>query len=61
LHGTNAVVKGPPWFPTFDSFDNNTSLSKEDFILMNRLGVNLVRLGVMWPGLEPTRGSYDTA
>ena len=24
-------------------------------------GLNIIRLGVMWPGVEPERGAYDSA
>eukprot|EP00930_Biecheleria_cincta_P027287 TRINITY_DN19170_c0_g1_i1.p1 TRINITY_DN19170_c0_g1~~TRINITY_DN19170_c0_g1_i1.p1 ORF type:complete len:706 (+),score=118.20 TRINITY_DN19170_c0_g1_i1:281-2119(+) len=34
-------------------------MSAEDFVWMRKLGLNLVRLGVMWPGYEPVRGEYN--
>jgi hypothetical protein len=57
--GVNVVVKGPPWMPSINGFDSNTSLVAEDFILLRSLGVNIIRLGVMWPGVEPERGVYN--
>jgi len=59
FHGTNAVVKGPPWIPSRDGFDPLTSLTAKDFELMQAAGLNLIRLGVMWPGVEPERGVYN--
>eukprot|EP00931_Biecheleriopsis_adriatica_P023946 TRINITY_DN15012_c0_g1_i2.p1 TRINITY_DN15012_c0_g1~~TRINITY_DN15012_c0_g1_i2.p1 ORF type:complete len:685 (+),score=124.34 TRINITY_DN15012_c0_g1_i2:75-2129(+) len=59
FHGTNAIAKGPPWVPDSRSFSNDISMSAEDFVWMQKLGLNLLRLGVMWPGYEPERGSYN--
>ncbi|CAK9106592.1 Endoglycoceramidase (EGCase) (Glycosphingolipid-specific enzyme) (GSL-specific enzyme) [Durusdinium trenchii] len=59
FHGTNVVVKGPPWVPTRGAFDRNSSMSSEDLEIMRKLGVRVVRLGVMWPGVEPERGQYN--
>ena len=59
FHGTNAIVKGPPWYPDYTTFSHDISMSKEDFAVMEELGLNVLRLGVMWPGVEPTQGDYD--
>jgi endoglycosylceramidase len=59
FHGTNVIVKGPPWLPRLDRFDPLTSLVEEDFVYMKQVGINLLRLGVMWPGAEPVQGQYD--
>ncbi|GMH56601.1 hypothetical protein TrVE_jg11694 [Triparma verrucosa] len=59
FHGTNAVTKGPPWFPVYDQFETDISMSENDFAWMQKLGLNVLRLGVMWPGVEPTEGTYD--
>jgi endoglycosylceramidase len=56
----NVVYKSPPYHPVVDHFDSNLSYSIEDMELLNSLGVNVVRLGVMWPGVEPERGEYNT-
>jgi hypothetical protein len=58
FHGVNAVVKGPPWIPTYGAFDVETSLGPDDFEILQDLGVNVIRLGIMWAGIEPTRGTY---
>eukprot|EP00935_MAST-01C_sp_MAST-1C-sp1_P001139 g1139.t1 len=59
FHGTYAGAKGPPWHPSLEEFDPRTSLVKEDFELMRSAGMNVLRLGVMWPGVEPVRGQYN--
>lgn len=59
FHGTNAITKGPPFYPVHDSFSPDISMSSEDFVWMEKLGLNVLRLGVMWPGVEPTEGVYD--
>eukprot|EP00939_MAST-03C_sp_MAST-3C-sp1_P003020 g3020.t1 len=59
FHGTSAVVKGPPWYPDHKEFSTDISMAKEDFEWMQRLGLNFLRLGVMWPGTEPVRGEYN--
>lgn len=59
FHGMNAVYKIPPWYPSIDGFDANNSLSKVDAQNLKTWGFNIVRLGVMWPGVEPTKGSYS--
>ena len=48
-------MKGPPWIPSRGDFDQYTSLVAKDFELMRSAGINLIRLGVMWPGVEPVR------
>ena len=59
FHGTNAIVKGPPWYPDYKSFSNDISMAKEDFEIMQKMGNNVLRLGMMWPGVEPSQGEYD--
>ncbi|GMI32093.1 hypothetical protein TrCOL_g9172 [Triparma columacea] len=59
FHGTNAIVKGAPWYPEWRSFSPDISMSEDDFVLMEELGMNVLRLGVMWPGVEPLQGQYN--
>eukprot|EP01036_Dinobryon_divergens_P030515 gene30515-39769_t len=60
FHGVNAVYKVAPWIPSSSGFDPQNSLSAVDSANLKRWGFNIVRLGVMWPGLEPgPRGQYD--
>ena len=59
FHGVNAIVKGAPWHPRTEYFDFQTSLHELDFDLLKTAGVNVIRLGTMWPGIEPERGQYN--
>jgi len=60
FHGINAVYKLAPWIPMTEGFDANYSLSDIDAMNLANWGFNVVRLGVMWPGVEPgTRGDYN--
>ncbi len=54
-------MKGVPYIPTIDVWDEDISLTIKDFQTLQQLGLNVIRLGVMWPGVEPTRGQYNTA
>ncbi|KAG6551438.1 hypothetical protein Mapa_007084 [Marchantia paleacea] len=60
FHGLNVVMKGPPWHPQIDSFDPQMSFTDADVALLKEWGMNVVRLGVMWPGLEPKRGVVNS-
>lgn len=56
FHGVNAVYKVPPWHPETEAFDSSRSLSQEDIADLQAWGFNVVRLGVMWPGVVPQQG-----
>ncbi|EDO44690.1 predicted protein [Nematostella vectensis] len=58
FHGSNVVVKHFPWHPELEGFAPGT-FSEQDMELMQSLGLNVLRLGYMWPGVEPTRGKYN--
>jgi endoglycosylceramidase len=53
------VYKSPPWHPTLDAFDPSTSFVSRDMELLQQWGINVIRLGIMWPGVEPERGHYN--
>jgi endoglycosylceramidase len=59
FHGVNAVYKIPPWVPNTSDWDPQLSLSSKDVEDLYNWGFNAVRLGVMWPGLEPVKGQYN--
>jgi len=59
FHGVNVVHKEFPWHPSFGEFDANTSLNAGDIANLSSWGFNVVRLGVMWPGVEPSPGVYN--
>ena len=58
IHGTNIVIKEFPWHPKTDGFGQDT-FSEQDMEFMKSLGLNGVRLGMMWPGLVPTKGQFN--
>jgi endoglycosylceramidase len=59
FHGVNVIEKKFPWYPGTDLFDPSSSLSAEDMANLKAWGLNAVRLGVMWPGVEPTEGKFN--
>ncbi|XP_064403689.1 endoglycoceramidase-like [Halichondria panicea] len=59
FHGANVVVKGPPWIPRTDKFDPYWSFCEEDMKLLQSWGLNAIRYGMMWPGVEPENGQYN--
>ena len=60
LHGVNVVYKVDPYIPSEGEFDSNDSLNDEDIANLKKWGMNFVRLGVMWEGVERQAGVYDT-
>jgi endoglycosylceramidase len=59
FHGVNAVEKVAPWYPVYEHFDPSDSLSPADARLLRAWGMNVVRLGVMWPGVMPEKNTID--
>ena len=59
FHGVNVVVKLPPYIPDTEKFDPYTSFTDEDIAILKKLGINLVRLGIIWESLEKEEGNYD--
>ncbi|MHB8330182.1 MAG: cellulase family glycosylhydrolase [Acidimicrobiales bacterium] len=58
LHGVNAVFKTPPY--EFTSAANSAnSLTATDASEMAGLGFDVVRLGIIWKGLEPGTGTLS--
>ncbi len=55
LHGFNEVYKLAPYEPSASGFD------EEDAQFLADNGFNVVRLGVIWAGIEPQPGVIDTA
>lgn len=53
FRGVNVVYKDVPWLPHSLTFHSNLSFVADDVDLLQSLGVNLIRLGVMWPGVNP--------
>lgn len=59
FHGVNVVQKAFPWHPSIDGYDAFSSLVEQDMDDLKRWGFNAIRLGVMWPGVEPVQGQYN--
>lgn len=59
FHGVNVVQKSFPWHPSLEEFNFRTSLNAQDMANLSSWGFNAVRLGVMWPGVEPKMGEYN--
>jgi endoglycosylceramidase len=55
LHGLNETYKEAPFEPSASGF------SDDDAAFLAANGFNVVRLGVIWAGVEPEPGVYDTA
>ena len=54
-HGVNMVYKRKPYVPA------ETGFGRDDARFLRRHGFNSVRLGTIYAGVEPARGSYDRA
>ena len=62
FRGINSVRKGAPFIARSDQFEPaGQSLSAADAVMWRSLGLNLVRLGIMWEGVMPSRGAPDAA
>jgi endoglycosylceramidase len=55
LHGVNMVYKRPPYYPAAAGF------GADDAAFLQRNGFNVVRLGLIYAGVEPSPGAYDDA
>ena len=60
FHGVNVVVKLPPFIPDTEKFDPYFSFTDEDIQILKRLGINLVRLGIIWESIEYAPGQYNS-
>lgn len=60
FHGMNVVYKEWPWVPSVETFSPTDSLDSESMDNLRSWGFNVVRLGVMWPGVEPTHKQIDS-
>ena len=59
FHGVNVVVKLPPYIPNTEEFDPYMSFTDDDIQILKNLGINLVRLGIIWESIEKEEGKYD--
>jgi endoglycosylceramidase len=49
-----------PYVPIADHFDPQLSFSEEDAQYFQDWGLNIIRLGTMWPGAEPAHQQFNT-
>ena len=54
FHGFNRVRKSFPW-----RFDSHLDENSDEFSLARRMGLNVVRLGYMWSGVQPSEGEFN--
>ena len=59
FHGVNVVVKQSPYIPELETFNSSTSVSNEDLTNLKNWGFNVIRLGVMWPGVQPISSNIN--
>lgn len=59
FHGVNVVEKLAPWYPRYDKFNTENSLDETTMQNLEKWGFNVVRLGVMWPGVETGAGEIN--
>ena len=59
FHGVNVVVKLPPFIPDTEKFDPYISFTDKDIEILKNLGMNLVRLGIIWESIEYSEKSYN--
>ncbi|EDQ88157.1 uncharacterized protein MONBRDRAFT_9488 [Monosiga brevicollis MX1] len=52
FHGINYVIKSFPWYPT-------ELLNRTHVAALAEAGVNVIRLGVMWSGAQPTSNGFN--
>jgi len=56
FRGINSVIKSPPYYPEPNQFlGYGASLSHVDRKIWQSMGMNIVRLGVLWSGTVPTQ------
>jgi endoglycosylceramidase len=46
-------MKVPPYIPDTREFNTVNSFTEKDMMFLKSWGQNVIRLGVMWPGVEP--------
>ncbi|GMH58525.1 hypothetical protein TrLO_g832 [Triparma laevis f. longispina] len=59
FHGVNAVYKEEPYHPSTGEWNAEESMNSQDAKQLADWGFNVVRLGVLWSGLEPTQGTFN--
>lgn len=60
FHGVNVVSKLHPFLPSDGAFDWEHSMGEQDMQFLQSIGMNVVRLGVMWTAVMPSPGVVNT-
>lgn len=59
FHGVNSVYKVSPYLPALDGADPLLSFSEDNCDDLARWGLNVVRLGLLWAGIEPQPDQFN--
>ena len=66
FHGVNAVWKMPPYYPPSSTYpapyataQAKSFFDERDAAFLAESGLNSVRLGSLWAGIEPSKGAFD--
>lgn len=59
FRGVNVVSKSFPYLPPRADVPGGSSLSTTDTALLQSLGLNALRLGVLWAGVAPAPGEFN--
>ncbi|KAL0232264.1 hypothetical protein PCE1_002606 [Barthelona sp. PCE] len=61
FRGVNVVQKNPPYYPDYKTkqWSASMSLNEHDFLFMQQQGITVIRLGIIWSGVEPSPGHID--
>ena len=58
--GVNVVYKGFPYHPNINEDNLYTSFTENDIRRLKSYNFNVVRLGIMWRGVEPQENQINT-
>ncbi|CAG8570071.1 3279_t:CDS:2 [Ambispora gerdemannii] len=59
FRGLSVVYKGAPYYPVIDKFNATTSFTEKDAQILQSVNMNVIRLGVLWAAVEPSKGKYN--
>lgn len=56
FRGVAISYKVAPYLPMIDAFNPITSFAEDDLRLLDKLNLNVIRLGISWAAVQPRRG-----
>ncbi|KAI9197354.1 Endoglycoceramidase [Polychytrium aggregatum] len=59
FRGVNVVYKAFPYYPRLDAWNATDSFTEDDAHFLADVNLNIIRLAIMWSGVEPDQGSYN--